>query len=143
MRRGATCARWSHDDKYFDVGSAEGLVSICTYEAGEDWWSSKHLKTTDGSVVLALDWHPNGACVAISTLDRCVHLLTVHFRNTASSAGIPQWMDASLAKTFDEAVKKCEFDSWVHDLSFSPNGLLLALAVHDGVMRVINITKDS
>lgn len=135
LKRGATCARWSKDGNKFAVGSAEGLVSVCTFEEEENWWTSKHLKAADGSAVLAIDWHPSGSLLAISTISGRVHLLSTFIKAIDGHSGEAPW------KSFDEVIGVYEMGAWIHDLSFSPDGTLLAMASHDSQIHVINLSN--
>jgi len=146
LRRAANCVQWSQDGRMFAVGGAEGIMSIGYYEAENDWWACKHLKSSlDGSAVLAVAWHPSGSLVAISTLAGKVHLVTAHIK----SAGVPvcniPWIqDSSLLKSFDASVGELEIGSWVHSLDFNAgSGDLLALASHDGSVHLLNLASGS
>ena len=46
INRAATCVRWSPKENKFAVGSGDRLISICYFEAENDWWVSKHIKAS-------------------------------------------------------------------------------------------------
>ena len=50
INRAATCVRWSPKENKFAVGSGDRLISICYFEAENDWWVSKHIKASSGVV---------------------------------------------------------------------------------------------
>ena len=52
INRAATCVRWSPKENKFAVGSGDRLISICYFEAENDWWASKHIKASVTYIIL-------------------------------------------------------------------------------------------
>ena len=141
LRRAATCVRWSADGLKFAVGGAEGIVSVGYYEAENDWWVCKHLKSLDGSPVLSLAWHPSGKLLAVATLSGNVEILTTFLKNVPSNNSVnPSWLQAS--DSFDENVGSLNYGCWIHSMSFSPSGDILAMAAHDGKLYLQDFTQN-
>jgi actin related protein 2/3 complex subunit 1A/1B len=69
INRAATFARWSSKENKFAVASGANCISICYFEAGNNWWVSEHIRKPIKSTVLSIDWHPNGVLIASGTVD--------------------------------------------------------------------------
>ena len=72
INRAATAVKWSPDGKKFAVASGAKCVPICYYEAANDWWISKMIKSHK-STVLCLDWCPNN-----KVWDAALHVASLH-----------------------------------------------------------------
>lgn len=44
INRAATCVKWSPEEDKFAVGSSSRMISVCYFEADNNWWVSKHIK---------------------------------------------------------------------------------------------------
>lgn len=44
VQRGAITVKWSPQENKFAIGTAARLISICYYEAVNNWWVCKHIK---------------------------------------------------------------------------------------------------
>ena len=64
INRAATCVKWSPEENKFAVGSGARLISVCYFEADNDWWVAKHIKKPIKSTITAIDWHPNNCLLA-------------------------------------------------------------------------------
>lgn len=149
LRRAATCVQWAADGSKFAVGGSEGIVSIGYYESENDWWVCKHLRTLDGSAVLATSWHPSGNILAVSTLAKRYHLITTCLSQKGSQRPQqqayprPSWLPTEeLWCSFDQSVGVVEHTAWIHSLAFSPTGDALAMVSHDGQAHVVNLATS-
>ena len=64
INRAATCVKWSPEENKFAVGSGARLISVCYFEADNDWWVAKHIKKPIKSTITTIDWHPNNCLLA-------------------------------------------------------------------------------
>lgn len=145
LRRAANCVRWSPDGRKFAVGGAEGIISIGYYEAENDWWICKHLKSSlDGSPILAVAWHPSGKLLAASSLAGNVQILGTCLKQvdgkSPSNVQDPTWVsDPTLLKdNFDKLLGSLVYGCWIHSLGFAPSGNTLAMAAHDGHVYIMD-----
>lgn len=111
--RAATSAKWNREGDKFVVGLAAGAVAVCSYEASNDWWTSRHIKrpaTEDGGhwCVMAVAWHPNGELVAAGALDGTITILNLQ----------------------GDTVYECRCPTYIHDVQFSADGTYFAAVQH-------------
>ena len=65
IERAALDVKWSMDGLRFAATSGAKCVSVCTYEAQNDWWVSKMIRKKFKSTVLCCNFHPtNGQLLA-------------------------------------------------------------------------------
>ncbi|KAG5461179.1 MAG: WD40-repeat-containing domain protein [Olpidium bornovanus] len=72
INRAATFVRWSPFEDKFAVATGARCISVCYFEADNNWWVSKHIKKPIRSTVLSLDWHPNNVLLAAGAADKKV-----------------------------------------------------------------------
>lgn len=159
LRRAANCVQWSPNGEKFAVGGAEGIISVGYYERDNDWWVCKHLKSSlDSSPILAVTWHPSERLLAASSLAGKVQVLGTWLKQVDGAEGAaaarnadrgqaspPAWISSmggdggSLWEgNFDKQLGSLEYGCWVHSLSFSPSGNVLAMAAHDGNVYIMD-----
>ena len=113
--RAAMCARWNATGDAFAVALAQAAIAICTYDSENDWWSSKHVKTS--GCVMSVAWHPNNELLAYGLIDGTFGVIDLQGQAIYT---------------------RCETNSklaYVHDVLFSPTGTHFAVSRHDN--RVI------
>ena len=91
INRAATCVRWSPKENKFAVGSGDRLISICYFEAENDWWVSKHIKKPIKSTVTALDWHPNNCLLASGTTGFKVRVFSAYVKDIEEKPSATPW----------------------------------------------------
>jgi actin related protein 2/3 complex, subunit 1A/1B len=130
IERAALDVQWSADGKKFAVASGAKCISMCIYDAGNDWWVSNIIKKKFKSTVLCCAFHPqNSQVIATGASDfRC--------RIYSSFASEVDGMNLN-STPFSRAVEfgecYCELTAlgWVHAISWAPSGNVLAYASHD------------
>lgn len=79
INRAATHCRWAPDGAKFAVASGAKTVSVCGYEAVNNWWFAAQIakfKSTVNCVV----WHPNSKMVAAAACDYHCRVAAVSLR---------------------------------------------------------------
>lgn len=154
FKRAATCVRWSPDGESFAVGGSEGIVAIGSYDASDDWWVCHHVRNKiNPSPILSLSWHPSSTAIAISCLSGAIHLISADGSKTlkgweqflANNSNLddqetsdhlkPEALRPSSAKT--DVLSSTRMGCWIHSLSWSPSGLVLAAAAHAGTVFIL------
>lgn len=166
INRAATCVKWSPNEDKFAVGTAAKLVCICYFESANDWWLSRHIKKPIKSTVTSIDWHPNNVLLSCGSTDYKSRIFSTFIKEVDNKSSLPTlktstWLRAALAQNnssgdptaqhLDEesiattGTLVCEFSNsgaWVHDVSFSPDGIKLAWISHDSSISVVD-SSDS
>ncbi|KAJ9122415.1 hypothetical protein QFC22_001840 [Naganishia vaughanmartiniae] len=136
INRAATCVAWSPMEDKFAVGNGARSVAVCSFDEENNWWTSKHLKKPLRSTVLSIDWHPNNVLLATGSADAKARVFSAFIKGVDSKPEPTVWGEKLPFNTV------CgEFASpnggWVHDVSFSPSGNLLAFASHDSSISIV------
>ncbi|KAJ9113118.1 hypothetical protein QFC20_002007 [Naganishia adeliensis] len=136
INRAATCVRWSPREDKFAVGNGARSVAVCSFDEENNWWTSKHLKKPLRSTVLSIDWHPNNVLLAAGSADAKARVFSAFIKGVDAKPEPTVWGEKLPFNTV------CgEFASpnggWVHDVSFSPSGDLLAFASHDSSISIV------
>ncbi|GAA6020890.1 hypothetical protein JCM10207_003179 [Rhodosporidiobolus poonsookiae] len=136
INRSATFVRWSPNEEKFAVASGARTISVCQYDAEQDWWVAKHLKKPLRTTVLSLDWHPNSVLLAAGAADGIARVFSAFMKGVDAKPPPSVWGERLPFNTV------CgEFISpsggWVHGVAFSPSGDVLAFASHDSTITVV------
>jgi actin related protein 2/3 complex subunit 1A/1B len=142
INRAATCVRWSPCENKFAVGSGARLISICYFEAENDWWVSKHIKKPIKSTVTTLDWHPNNCLLAAGTTGFKVRVFSAYIKDIEEKpSGTPWGSKMPFQHLMAEFSNSLNGGGWVHSVSFSSDGNRLAWVGHDSSLSVADATK--
>ncbi|GAA6043794.1 hypothetical protein JCM8097_007711 [Rhodosporidiobolus ruineniae] len=136
INRSATFVRWSPNEEKFAVASGARTISVCQYDAEQNWWVAKHLKKPLRTTVLSLDWHPNSVLLAAGGADGIARVFSAFMKGVDAKPPPSAWGERLPFNTV------CgEFISpsggWVHGVAFSPSGDVLAFASHDSTITVV------
>lgn len=91
MNRAATFVRWAPLENKFAVGSSAKVISVCSYEADNDFWVSKHLKRSINSTITCLDWHPDNNILACGSTDFHVRVFSAYVKSNDSAFKESNW----------------------------------------------------
>ncbi|TKY87712.1 hypothetical protein EX895_003293 [Sporisorium graminicola] len=136
INRAATFVRWSPNEDKFAVASGARIISICSFEEDNDWWVAKHIKRPLRSTVLSLDWHENNVLLAAGCADMKARVFSAYIKGVDAKPPASVWGERLPFGTV------CgEFSTpsggWVHGVSFSPSGDVLAFVGHDSSLTVV------
>jgi len=136
INRAATFVRWSPFENKFAVASGARAIAICSFDEESNWWVSKLLKKPIRSTVLSIDWHPNNVLLAAGSADMKARVFSAYIKDVDKKPPPTPWGDKLPFGTV------CgEFASpaggWVHTVSFSPSGNVLAYAGHDSTISIV------
>jgi len=134
INRAATHCKWSLDEKKFAVGSGAKVVSVCSYDPEENWWTSKHVKH-HRSTITHVAWHPNGALLATASTDYKCRILSVPIRGIDRPDG-GNWSQ-NLPREFGGEIFVFDCNGWVHSCAFSPSGDILAFVGQDSTIHFV------
>ncbi|KAF0683617.1 Aste57867_24323 [Aphanomyces stellatus] len=138
IARAAINVKWSPDGKKFAVGSSAKCVSVCYYEAAENWWISKVIKKHKSTVV-DLDWHPNSQLLVTASTDMQCRVFAAF---VAEVDGTPDAGPFPAMAPFGEPM--AEFDNanaWVNSAVWSPAGNRLAFAGHGSSIHFVHFGR--
>jgi len=136
INRAATFVRWSPLENKFAVASGARAIAICSFDEESNWWVSKLLKKPIRSTVLSIDWHPNNVLLAAGSADMKARVFSAYIKDVDKKPAPTFWGEKLPFNTV------CgEFASpaggWVHAVSFSPSGDVLAFAGHDSTISIV------
>ncbi|EEY62532.1 actin-related protein 2/3 complex subunit, putative [Phytophthora infestans T30-4] len=135
ITRAATNVKWSPDGKKFAVSSGAKCVSVCYYQAAENWWVSKIIKKHK-STVTDLDWHPNSQLLVTASTDLKCRVFSAHISDID---GPPDAGPFEALPPFGEPL--AEFDNasaWVNAVAWSPKGNRLAFAGQGSSIHIVH-----
>ncbi|KAG6973222.1 hypothetical protein JG687_00001011 [Phytophthora cactorum] len=135
ITRAATNVKWSPDGKKFAVSSGAKCVSVCYYQAAENWWVSKIIKKHK-STVTDLDWHPNSQLLVTASTDLKCRVFSAHINDID---GPPDAGPFEALPPFGEPL--AEFDNasaWVNAVAWSPKGNCLAFAGQGSSIHIVH-----
>ncbi|KAJ1034958.1 hypothetical protein NDA18_000564 [Ustilago nuda] len=136
LNRAATFVRWSPNEDKFAVASGARIISICSFEEDNDWWVAKHIKRPLRSTVLSIEWHENNVLLAAGCADMKARVFSAYIKGVDAKPPPSVWGERLPFGTV------CgEFSTpaggWVHGVSFSPSGDVLAFVGHDSSLTVV------
>lgn len=141
LNRAATTVRWSPLETKFAVGSGARLISICSFEADNDWWVSKHLKRSIRSTVTCVAWHPDGVLLAAGGTDACARVFSAFVKGVDDKEMTTGQATRVWGEKLPFGTVCGEFVTgtagWVHAVAFSPRGEKLAFAGHDSRLTIV------
>ncbi|KAG7401912.1 protein 2 3 complex subunit [Phytophthora boehmeriae] len=138
VTRAATNVKWSPDGKKFAVSSGAKCVSVCYYQAAENWWVSKIIKKHK-STVTDLDWHPNSQLLVTSSTDLKCRVFSAHINDVDGPADAGPF---EALPPFGEPL--AEFDNasaWVNAVAWSPKGDRLAFAGQGSSIHIVHFGR--
>lgn len=136
IARAATFVRWSPSETKFAVGSGDRVIAICYFEEENDWWVSKHLKKPIRSTITSVAWHPNSVLLAAGSTDAHARVFSTFIKGMDSRPPPGVWGERLPFNTVcGEFLNNSA--GWVHSVSFSPSGDVLAFAAHDSSITVV------
>ena len=137
INRAATCVRWSPLENKFAVGSGARIISVCYYDGENDWWVAKHIKKPLRSTITSLDWHPNNVLLAAGSTDYKVRIFSAYIRDLEAKPSGTVWgAKMPFAQLMAEFSSSESGGGWVHSVSFSPDGSMVAWVAHDSSIAV-------
>ena len=137
INRAATCVRWSPLENKFAVGSGARIISVCYYDADNDWWVAKHIKKPLRSTITSLDWHPNNVLLAAGSTDYKVRIFSAYIRDLEAKPSPTVWgAKMPFAQLMVEFSNSDSGGGWVHSVAFSPDGSRVAWVAHDSSIAV-------
>eukprot|EP00730_Choanoeca_flexa_P014953 TRINITY_DN6729_c0_g2_i2.p1 TRINITY_DN6729_c0_g2~~TRINITY_DN6729_c0_g2_i2.p1 ORF type:complete len:439 (+),score=119.16 TRINITY_DN6729_c0_g2_i2:103-1317(+) len=143
INRAATCVKFSPNEDKFAVGSGARLVSVCYFEEDNDWWVSKHIKKPIRSTVLSVDWHPNNCILAVGGSDFKCRVFGAAIKGVDKKPEATCWgSKAKVGELLGEFSTGTVGGGWIHDVSFSADGNLLAYVSHDSSVYVVDGPSD-
>jgi actin related protein 2/3 complex, subunit 1A/1B len=74
IEKGAIDVKWSMDGLRFAATSGAKCVSVCTYEAQNDWWVSKMVRKKFKSTVLCCAFHPQNGQLLATVSGRAIRI---------------------------------------------------------------------
>jgi len=136
INRAATFVRWSPSETKFAVGSGDRVIAICYFEEENDWWVSKHIKKPIRSTITTVAWHPNSVLLAAGSTDAHARVFSSFIKGVDSRPDPGVWGERLPFNTVcGEYLNNSA--GWVHSVSFSPSGDVLAFAAHDSSITVV------
>ncbi|OQR91310.1 actin-related protein 2/3 complex subunit [Thraustotheca clavata] len=135
ITRAAINVKWSPDGKKFAVGSSAKCVSVCYYQALDNWWISKMIKKHKSTVV-DLDWHPNSQLLATASTDMKCRVFAAYIAEVDEAPNAGPFADMA---PFGEPM--AEFDNanaWVNAVAWSNAGNRLAFAGHGSSIHFVH-----
>ncbi|KAH8815023.1 putative actin-related protein 2/3 complex subunit 1 [Xylogone sp. PMI_703] len=136
INRAATFARWSPSETKFAVGSGARAIAVCYFEEENDWWVSKHIKKPIRSTITTVAWHPNSVLLAAGSTDAHARVFSSFIKGVDERPNPGVWGERLPFNTVcGEFLNNSA--GWVHAVSFSPSGDILAFAAHDSSITVV------
>ena len=83
--------KWSPEENKFAVGSGARLISVCYFEADNDWWVAKHIKKPIKSTITAIDWHPNNCLLAAGSTGFKVRVYSGYVKDIEEKPTATPW----------------------------------------------------
>jgi len=133
INRAATAVRWSPNEQKFAVASGAKTVSVCYFEAENDWWISKHVKKHK-STVLSIDWHPNSIFLGTGSSDFKARIFSAFIKGVDQRPAENQNPWGAKTGTFGNLLQEFSANGWVHQVGWSPSGKTLAWVAHDSTI---------
>ncbi|KAJ7050570.1 actin-related protein ARPC3 [Mycena amicta] len=136
INRAATHVRWSPKEDKFAVASGARAIAICSFDPENNWWVSKLLKKPIRSTVLSVDWHPNNVLLASGSADMKARVFSAYIKEVDDKPAPTVW---GSKLPFNTVCGEYASPSggWVHAVSFSPSGDVLAFASHDSSISIV------
>lgn len=131
----ATSVEWSSDEKKFAVGSGSKIVPICYFEAENNFWVSKMLKS-HRSTILSVAWHPSTPVVATACTDYKCRVYSAYLKNVDGKAVSTPWGDNPKLGTLFLEIESL---GWVRDVAFSPAGDCFAFCSHNSTVSFVDV----
>ncbi|KAJ0406844.1 hypothetical protein P43SY_008866 [Pythium insidiosum] len=134
IQRAAIRVKWSPSGTKFAVSSGAKCVSVCHYQASEDWWVSKMIKKHK-STVTDLDWHPNSNLLVTGSTDLKCRVFSAYIPNVDTTTDAGPF--AQLAPFGEPMAEFEQANAWVNAVAWSPAGARLAFAGHGSSLHIV------
>lgn len=134
INRAATDVKWSPNEDKFAVASSAKVVSVCHFEEDNDWWVSKHIKK-HRSTVLKVAWHPNNNILATACTDYKARVFSAAIKGVDKKPEPTVWGEP---KIFGDLLGEFDCTAWVHGITFSTSGNILAYSGHDSTVSFVD-----
>nr|AGM32569.1 WD40 domain containing protein [Coptotermes formosanus] len=134
LTRAATYVRWSPDGERFVVATGTKKMSVCAWEAKENWWVAVNI-AHDKPTGLAAEWAPDSRHILLASTDRHCRYITIDEEDakTVKKAG----KGAKDKKALDFCLGKFGAQAWVNSCAISPAGTWACFAGHDPYLRFL------
>lgn len=142
INRSATFVRWSPREDKFAVASGARCISVCYFEADNNWWVSKHIKKPIRSTVLSLDWHPNNVLLAAGAADKKARVFSAFIKGFDEKPPATPWGDRIPLNTVCGEWLNAN-GGWIHGIAFSPSGDSVAWTGHDSTLSVHSVVTGT
>eukprot|EP01089_Gocevia_fonbrunei_P013414 TRINITY_DN3443_c0_g1_i1.p1 TRINITY_DN3443_c0_g1~~TRINITY_DN3443_c0_g1_i1.p1 ORF type:complete len:359 (+),score=104.50 TRINITY_DN3443_c0_g1_i1:82-1158(+) len=142
INRAATAVKWSPNETKFAVASGAKTVSICYFESENDWWISKHVKKHK-STVLSVAWHPNSIFLATGSSDFKTRIFSAFVKGVDKRPDDASNPWGAKTGTFGNLLSEFSAGGWVHSVSWSPSGTVLAYVAHDSTISVVEVASGN
>lgn len=120
-------------------------IAVCSFDAENNWWVARQLKKPIRSTVLSVDWHPNNVLLAAGSADMKARVLSAYIKDVDKRLVLHRGGYTRMTETLSTRPaatiwgEKLPFNTvcgeyaspaggWVHAVSFSPSGDVLAFA---------------
>lgn len=141
INRAATCVKWSPAENKFAVGSGARIISVCSFEQGNDWWVSRHIKKPIRSTVTSLDWHPNNVLLVAGSTDYKVRVFSGYIKNIEEQPSPTSWgARMSFGQLMAEYGTGQLGGGWVNSVSFSADGQRICWVGQNSTINVADAT---
>jgi actin related protein 2/3 complex subunit 1A/1B len=135
INRAAVAVKWSPKENKFAVTSGAKCVSVCYFEAENDWWVSKVIKKHK-STVTSVHWHPNNCVLATGSTDFKARVFSAFVKEIDDKASAP-------VTKCGELLAEIQARGWVHEVRFSPSGARLAFVAHDSSIGILDWSVEA
>lgn len=143
MNRAATYVRWSPQENKFAVGCGARLISVCYFEAANNWWVSKHIKKPIRSTITTLDWHPNNMLLVAGSTDFKVRVFSAYIKDIDEPCSATPWgTKMTLGNLLYEVPNSKAGGGWIHSVNFSGDGNKICWVGHDSAINIVDATKN-
>lgn len=112
------------------------MIAVCYFEEENDWWISKHLKKPIRSTITSLAWHPNSVLLAAGSTDSHARVFSSYIKGVDERPEPTAWGERLPFNTVCGEFLN-DTAGWVHGVSFSPSGNVLAFVSHDSSVTVV------
>ena len=145
LDRAAMDVKWDLQGTRFAVGSCSKVIPVCTYDAENDWWVSRHIKKKIKSTVTCVAFHPkNSQVLAAGSSDFKCRVFSTYSADVDGSE-VTDVKSAPFNSPVEFGDMYCEFSAlgWVNAIAWSPSGDILSFTSHDSTIHFINVASES
>lgn len=88
------------------MASGARAISVCQYDAEQNWWVAKHIKKPLRTTVLSLEWHPNSVLLAAGGADGVARVFSAFMKGVDAKfvPSLPRSaLESKLTRTVSQA----------------------------------------